>query len=523
MEIGMGDRNCGVDGGHGEEGHQAAEPSGPQSSALLGCLNKPACIFDVGGHIVWANAKFRELPENVRSTLIRSGQEASAGSESETASCLRLRLPELGSLEWTLAPVQDGGTGIRRIAAVVWPDSPGQRLQEQFNAIDLAGRELVSLDVEQWSRLDVQGRLALLEQRILRSTRDLLHFDNFEIRVVNRRTNRLELLLASGLPPDAAGVELHASTEGSGICGYVAATGKSYLCPDADRDPRYLPGLANARSSLTIPLHLHDRVVGVANFESTHPAAFGEEDRQFAEIFGRYVALALHILELVVTERQTTTGQLCGNVLTELTGPINDILTEVENLVEDYIGHDDLRRRLRLISENGVKIRETIKDLTSAKSGVLGGRAARAAAGDPLLKGKRILVVDDEEVIRETVRDVLVGHGCSVMAASEGATAVELVGKNQFDLVVTDITMPLKSGYEVFAAAKNVDPSLPVIFTTGFGYDPNHSIVRARREGLAAVLFKPFKVDQLLQEIRTALQARPIDPPPCPALPQAAE
>jgi AmiR/NasT family two-component response regulator len=42
---------------------------------------------------------------------------------------------------------------------------------------------------------------------------------------------------------------------------------------------------------------------------------------------------------------------------------------------------------------------------------------------------------------------------------------------------------------------------------TGFGYDPNHSIVRARREGLSAVLFKPFKVDQLLGEVRVALKS----------------
>jgi DNA-binding NtrC family response regulator len=73
-------------------------------------------------------------------------------------------------------------------------------------------------------------------------------------------------------------------------------------------------------------------------------------------------------------------------------------------------------------------------------------------------------------------------------------------------LVLSDIKMPLKDGYEVFAAAKEANPDTPVILTTGFGYDPNHAIVRARREGLAAVLFKPFKVDQLLNEIRAALK-----------------
>ncbi|MCH7526398.1 MAG: hypothetical protein IID39_03080 [Planctomycetes bacterium] len=59
----------------------------------------------------------------------------------------------------------------------------------------------------------------------------------------------------------------------------------------------------------------------------------------------------------------------------------------------------------------------------------------------------------------------------------------------------------------MFAAAKDANAETPVILMTGFGYDPNHSIVRARREGLAAVLFKPFKVDQLLGEVRTALRA----------------
>ncbi|MFQ5414200.1 MAG: response regulator, partial [Phycisphaerae bacterium] len=75
------------------------------------------------------------------------------------------------------------------------------------------------------------------------------------------------------------------------------------------------------------------------------------------------------------------------------------------------------------------------------------------------------------------------------------------------DLVLSDIKMPRKNGYEVFAATKEADPKTPVILMTGFGYDPNHSIIRARRDGLAAVLFKPFKVDQLLGELRMALKS----------------
>lgn len=81
------------------------------------------------------------------------------------------------------------------------------------------------------------------------------------------------------------------------------------------------------------------------------------------------------------------------------------------------------------------------------------------------------------------------------------------IEQREFDLVISDIKMPDKTGYDVFAAARRHSPTLPVILMTGFGYDPNHSIVRASQEGLQAVLFKPFKVVQLLAEIRKALQS----------------
>ena len=70
--------------------------------------------------------------------------------------------------------------------------------------------------------------------------------------------------------------------------------------------------------------------------------------------------------------------------------------------------------------------------------------------------------------------------------------------------------MPDKTGYDVFAAAHRRNVNLSVILMTGFGYDPNHSIVRASQEGLQAILFKPFKVEQLLSEVRKALQTSPV-------------
>ena len=487
--------------------------------AVFDGVTQGVCVVERAGELAWANPKFLTFPSELQErvcqccveTLQGARRTAEAGSTSLRGRRFSLTTQANEYFEVNVTPVGSNTGELAQTVAVVWNTTEVRRLQEKIDAIDRAGRGLVSLDTEQFSQLNTAERLDLLERKILESVHDLLNFDNFAILLLDKKTNRLEMLLSCGMLPEAEQTEIFASPDSNGISGYVAARGRSYICPDVNHDPRYLSGVQGARSSLTIPLKLHDEVVGVANFESVQPAAFSEDDRQFAEIFGRYIALALHILELLVSERYTTTGQVGSDVMAEITAPINDILSEVERLTEDYIGIDDLRHRLRQVSDNAVRIRDSIRDVVQARPRLVGAHDAMGKGTDPLLSGKRILVADDEEVIRETIREVLEGHGCNVTCTEEGATAVTHLGTDAFDLVLSDIKMPGRTGYEVFAAAKNADPDLPVILMTGFGYDPNHSIVRARREGLTAVLFKPFKVDQLLQEIRTALQ--PADAP----------
>src|SRR5437762_10159012 len=129
--------------------------------------------------------------------------------------------------------------------------------------------------------------------------------------------------------------ECLATPEVNEINAYVSATGRSYICPDVERDPRYVTGLSNAKSSLTVPLRLHDRVIGIFNVESTQRAAFNEDDRQFAEIFGRYVAIALNILDLMVVERQGVAHKVADDVTAEVAGPLNDICSDARSLMAD--------------------------------------------------------------------------------------------------------------------------------------------------------------------------------------------
>jgi CheY-like chemotaxis protein len=404
------------------------------------------------------------------------------------------------------SPVINPAGQVVQVVAVVWDATGTRRLQQKIDAIDKAGRELVRLEGDALAKMNVGQRLKLLEDKIISFTRDLMHFDHFAIRVLDRRTNKLEMVISAGLPPEALNVELFADTEGNGISGYVAATGRSYICPDVQRDPRYVMGLDSAQSSLTVPLSLHDRVIGVFNIESRQRAAFNEDDRQFAEIFGRYVAIALNILNLMVVERVSTSHKVADEVCTEVAGPLNDIASDANALMDEFIGHDDLRQRLQQIIDNVKGIQKALHQVAQGPNSTVLGVAEDKGEADPIIAGARILVADDEPNIRTTISDILRKYKAQVTVCDNGGEAIRQIEASDFQLVISDIKMPDKTGYDVFAAARKRSQTVPVILMTGFGYDPNHSIVRASQEGLQAVLFKPFKVGQLLAEIRKALQ-----------------
>src|SRR4030095_15730568 len=298
--------------------------------------------------------------------------------------------------------------------------------------------------------MNVGQRLKLLEDKIIRYTRDLMHFDHFAIRLLDRKSNKLELVICVGLPPEARDVELLASTAGNGISGFVAATGRSYICPDVERDPRYVMGAEQARSSLTVPLRLHDKVIGIFNIESRQRAAFNEDDRQCAEIFGRYVAVALNILDLLVVERAGTAHKVADDVCAEAAGPINDIVWNAKSLMDDYIASEALRNKLQQILDNAEGIRRCLRQAAEGPNTVLGMGEVKVE-DDPIIAGRSVLIADDEPNIRNTIADVLRKYHAEVSVAQSGVDAITQLEQREFDLVVSDIRMPDKTGYDVFA------------------------------------------------------------------------
>jgi CheY-like chemotaxis protein/PAS domain-containing protein len=496
---------------HGDFAAFEQAAANQQSVLILDNIGQGVCIVDPRGNLIWANPKMKtystELIERVCKSCRQTIGELKDLERNSPAFHRARRLSINGQrdefFELTITPILNADQDIVQIAAVMWDVTLSRRLQKKLDAIDAAGRELCGIDAQTLGGLNVEERISLLEKKMLRFMHELLHFDDFAVLLIDKKTNRLEFVLQHGMTAKTRDYDIFASPENNGISGYVAATGRSYICHDTSKDPRYLQGLEAARSSLTVPLRLNDKIIGVLNIESDRPAAFNEDDRQYAEILARSVAMALHILNLLVVERNESTGRIADDVIEEIAGPLNDILTDASTLMEDYIGQDDLRHRLNEICDRVAEVKQKIKDVTAPRGGLLGRR--NGVVSDPILAGMRILIADDEEIIRETIGGVLKKCGCHVQSAADGEEAIRLIERHGFDLVMADIRMPLKNGYEVFAAARGQNADLPVILMTGFGYDPNHSIVRASKEGLAAVLFKPFKVDQLLSEARSAL------------------
>lgn len=500
---------------------------GQQSALILNTIGEGVCIVDAEGTCVWSNNRMRNFSpdvfEKVKQFCLQARsiftKQVGGVSDPSQYRCKKFTFEAEGDRYYELmtSPLLDDQGRVRQIVGVVWDATSGRRLQQKIDAIDAAGRELAKLETDAISKLSPADRLQLLRDKIIRYSKDLMHFEHFAIRVLDTRTNKLELVIAEGLPAEAMDIDLYAQPEGNGISGYVAATGRSYICHDTQRDPRYILGIENCRSSLTVPLRLHDRILGIFNIESESVGAFNEDDRQFAEIFGRYVALALHILDLMVVERYTTTGRLADSVVQEMAQPLNDIVTEAQTLMEEYIGDDTMRARLHRITQDVEAIRKTIRDVAAGPRTILGSDEIPEHPHDPLLAGKRILIADDELNIRKTIGDILKKHGSQCTICKDGYEAVNMLEQQDFDLVISDIKMPHRNGYEIFAAARRRHDNVPVILMTGFGYDPNHSIVRASQEGLSTVLFKPFKVEQLLQEIRKAftrqVPSTPVDDP----------
>lgn len=120
---------------------------------------------------------------------------------------------------------------------------------------------------------------------------------------------------------------------------------------------------------------------------------------------------------------------------------------------------------------------------------------------------KKILIVDDSPVVLAMLEDALVGMGYAVTAVANGQQGLQQVEASKFDLIITDLSMPVMDGISFVKAAK-LSPNckfVPIVFLSS--EEDEVKIVEAKRAGASTFLRKPFKENQLATILKVVLGA----------------
>ena len=119
------------------------------------------------------------------------------------------------------------------------------------------------------------------------------------------------------------------------------------------------------------------------------------------------------------------------------------------------------------------------------------------------IKKARILIIEDEEEVRDILSEILTRGGHEVEIAFDGIQGIEIFGKKEFDLVFTDLGMPEMSGWQVAEKIKSINRKTPVILITG--WDIKQEEAQMKDNWVDLIIHKPFEMNQLLNVVQDSL------------------
>jgi len=489
-----------------------------RNQTILNFAERGLSFLDPSGVIVWSNSVLTEWcggDPTGRPLLVALGNPTIASDQLNPFTATTLgysptfrihRVNSIGQpyLDVRLHAIADSDGVVRQLLALCRNVTAEVEQQKKLDALHWAGRDLAALNAADLTDMNVTERVALLRHNLRRYVHDLLKYDVIEVRLLDRQTGELKPLLEEGMTKIAAARQLYARPTGNGVTGFVAHTGKSYLCADAANDPHYIQGAAGARSSMTIPLVYDEQVVGTLNVESPRVNGFGPDDLQFTELFSREIAAALHTLDLLSAQQNCTVSASIDAVHREVAIPVDDILASAELLLAK-LGADDeeASSHLRRIVSRARNVKDSICKVGREMGSVSTTVGPLATLAAPPLTGKRILVIDPDERMRRQAHLVIGRLGATVETAGTATEGLALANGSEHDAILMDIRPPDMGGYETYRRLREACPGIQVAMTTGFGYDSGHAILKARQEGMKFLLFKPYRPDQVIRAVLT--------------------
>ncbi|HYW78139.1 MAG TPA: response regulator transcription factor [Thermoguttaceae bacterium] len=123
---------------------------------------------------------------------------------------------------------------------------------------------------------------------------------------------------------------------------------------------------------------------------------------------------------------------------------------------------------------------------------------------------QRILTIEDDPAIRRGIVDALRFAGYEVLEAADGETGAELALRAQYDLLLLDLVLPKRDGFEILGEVRRLRPTLPVIILSARGEETDR--VRGLRDGADDYVVKPFSVKELLARVEAVMRRSPQRP-----------
>ena len=117
----------------------------------------------------------------------------------------------------------------------------------------------------------------------------------------------------------------------------------------------------------------------------------------------------------------------------------------------------------------------------------------------------RILVVDDEPVIRSLFKDLLIDEGYQVEVASDGQEALDSLKKNLVSLVFMDVHMPVLNGLEALIEMRKLYPDMSVVMMDSY---PDQLVIETEKRGAVSCIHKPFNIKEVVDLIKKEAEKR---------------
>ncbi|MCK4384628.1 MAG: response regulator [candidate division Zixibacteria bacterium] len=267
--------------------------------------------------------------------------------------------------------------------------------------------------------------------------------------------------------------------------------------------------LDGLESMIGVPIFSKGNIRGILAFFSQERYKFKKEDGEVLNLWGAQMGeLQDFLSSYLQTRLDDNLVQILGNIellkfrlRNRKSIQVSDILDALDHLENAILDSSQTLDRICEEPTLEEKSEEKLAEEISTEE-VITIQGEKIAS----MEKRKVLIVDDQPIITDLLVDILKRIGYNSEVALGGKDGLKIFAKDGFDLVITDLSMPDISGWEVSKSVKRQNPFVPVILITGWGVEPDPH--KMKDSGVDFVINKPFQIDQLEKIIKRIINLK---------------